>query len=146
MRVYKQTFSDWSCCHSFELKAGESLDGYERLSYHVVWDCQFDNHRNPHVVLQGDKQESITDESYSGVVSLQTIRIMFLLATVNKLQLWAADVENAFLNGITRDKLYIIAGPEFGPEREGKALILYKSMYSAPYYALISINIWQLNY
>ena len=56
---------------------------------------------------------------------------MFLLATVNKLQLWAADVGNAFLNGITHDKLYIIAGPEFGPEREGKALILYKSMYGA---------------
>ena len=56
---------------------------------------------------------------------------MFLLATVNKLQLWAADVGNAFLNGISRDKLYIIAGPEFGPEREGKALILYKSMYGA---------------
>ena len=53
------------------------------------------------------------------------------MATVNKLQLWAADVGNAFLNGITRDKLYIIAGPEFGPEREGKALILYKSMYGA---------------
>ena len=56
---------------------------------------------------------------------------MFLLATVNKLQLWAADVGNAFLNGITRDKLYIIAGPEFGPEREGKALILYQSMIGA---------------
>ena len=25
----------------------------------------------------------------------------------------------------------IIAGPEFGPEREGKPLILYKSMYGA---------------
>ena len=27
--------------------------------------------------------------------------------------------------------MYIIAGPEFGPEREGKALILYNSMYGA---------------
>ena len=27
--------------------------------------------------------------------------------------------------------MYIIAGPEFGPEREGKALILYMSMYGA---------------
>ena len=44
---------------------------------------------------------------------------MFLLATLNKLQLWAADIDNAFLIGIAQDKLYIIAGPEFGPEREG---------------------------
>ena len=47
---------------------------------------------------------------------------------MNSLHLWAADVGNAFLNGITRDKLYIIAGPEFGPERAGKPLILYKSI------------------
>ena len=101
-------------------KPGESLDGYERLPYHVVWDCKFDYRRKARVVLQGDEQEAVTEESYSGVVSLQTVRIMFLLATVNKLQLWAAD---SFLNGVTNDKLYIIAGPEFGPEREGKALI-----------------------
>ena len=50
---------------------------------------------------------------------------------MNKLHLWAADVGNAFLNGITRDKLYIIAGPEFGKELVGKTLILYKSIYGA---------------
>ena len=93
------------------------MDGYERLPYHVVWDCKFDYRRKARVVLQEDKQEAITDESYSGVVSLQTVRIMFLLATVNKLQLWAADVVNAFLNGITHDKWYIIAGPKFGKEK-----------------------------
>ena len=113
------------------LKSGESLEGYERLPYHVVWDCKFDFRRKARIVLQGDKQTAPTDDSYSGVVSLTTVRLMFLLATMNKLHLWAADVGNAFLNGITRDKLYIIAGPEFGPEREGKPLILYKSMYGA---------------
>ena len=44
---------------------------------------------------------------------------MFLLAIMNKFHLWAADIGNAFLNGITRDKLYTIAGPKFGPEQEG---------------------------
>ena len=81
--------------------------------------------------LQGDKQVAPTDDSYSGVVSLTTVCLMFLLATLNKLHLWAADIGNAFLNGVTRDKLYIIAGPEFRPEREGKPLILYKSMQGA---------------
>ena len=40
-------------------KPGESLDGYERLPYHVVWDCKFDYCRKARVVLQGDKQEAI---------------------------------------------------------------------------------------
>ena len=101
-------------------KPGESLEGYERLPYHLVWDCKFDYRRKCRIVLNGDKQYAETDDSYSGVVSLTTVRIMFLLATIGKLQLWAADIGNAFLNGLTRDKLYIVAGPEFGPEREGK--------------------------
>ena len=37
--------------------------GYERLPYHVVWDCKFDDRRKARVVLQGDKQEATTDES-----------------------------------------------------------------------------------
>ncbi len=41
----------------------------------------------------------------------------------------AGDIGNAYLNGQTREKLYIIAGPEFGPELEGKRLIIDKALY-----------------
>ena len=113
------------------LNQGESLDDFQRLPYHMVFDVKFDLRRKARLVVGGDHQTGPKDESYSGVVSLSTIRILFLLVTTNSLHLWAADVGNAFLNGITRDKLYIIAGPEFGPERAGKPLILYKSIYGA---------------
>ena len=93
---------------------GESLDDYQKLPYHMVFDVEIDLRRKARLVVGGDHQTGPKDESYSGVVSLTTIRILFLLATTNSLHLWAADVGNAFLNGITRDKLYIIAGPEFG--------------------------------
>ena len=109
----------------------ETLEGYQKLPCHVVFDVKFDLRRKARLVVGGDHQTGPKDESYSGVVSLTTIRILFLLATINKLHLWAADIENAFLNGITRDKLYIVAGPEFGPERAGKVLVLYESIYGA---------------
>ena len=41
----------------------------------------------------------------------------------------AGDVGNAFLYGKTKEKVYIIAGPEFGPDLEGKTLIIHKSLY-----------------
>ena len=104
---------------------------YQKLPYHMVFDVKFDLRRKARLVEGGNFQEGPKDESYSGVISLTVIRILFLLATINNLQLWAADVGNAFLNGITRDKLYIIAGPEFGPELEGKLLVMYKSIYGA---------------
>ena len=114
----------WSFTEGIRLfKPGESQEGYERLPYHVVWDCKFDFRYKARVVLEGNKQNAPTDDSYSGVVSLTTVWLMFLLAMMNKLHLLAADTGNAFLNGITRDKLYITAGPEFGPEHESKPLI-----------------------
>ena len=113
------------------LGEGESIEDFQRLPYHMVFDVKFDLRRKARLVVGGDHQTGPKDESYSGVVSLTTIRILFLLATINGLHLWAADVGNAFLNGITRDKLYIIAGPEFGPHRSGKPLIMYKSIYGA---------------
>ena len=114
-----------------DLHADEKLTDFQKLPYHMVFDVKFDLRQKARLVVGGDHQTGPKDESYSGVVSLTTIRILFLLATMNKLQLWAADVGNAFLIGITRDKLYIIAGPEFGKDMVGKTLILYKSIYGA---------------
>ena len=108
----------------------DNFEEFQRLPYHMVFNVKFDLRRKARLVVGGDHQTGPKDESYSGVVSLTTIRILFLLATMNKLHLWAADIGNAFLNGITRDKLYIIAGPEFG-SRQGTKLVLYKSIYGA---------------
>ena len=60
-----------------------------------------------------------TEEVYSGVVLMETIRIVFILAALNNLQVCAADISPAFLYGKTREKVYIIAGKEFG-EHQGK--------------------------
>ena len=39
---------------------------------------------------------------------------------MNGLSVCTGDVGNAFLYGIIKEKYYIIAGPEFGPEVQGK--------------------------
>ena len=50
------------------------------------------------------------------------------LAELNGLSLCAADVGNAYLEALTNEKLYIMAGPEFG-ELEGHTLIVHKALY-----------------
>jgi Reverse transcriptase (RNA-dependent DNA polymerase) len=37
------------------------------------------------------------DSVYSGVVSLRGFRLILFLAELNNLQLWATDIENAYL-------------------------------------------------
>ena len=47
---------------------------------------------------------------------------------LNGLSQCAADVGNAYLEAYTKEKLYIEAGPEFGP-LQGHTLIVTKALY-----------------
>ncbi len=50
------------------------------------------------------------------------------LAELNGLKVEAADVGNAYLEAYTKEKLYIIAGSEFG-DRQGHVLVIVKALY-----------------
>lgn len=91
------------------------------------------------------------EESYSSVVSMEAMRLGFMLAKLNGLVACAGDVGNAFLYGKTREKVYIIAGPEFGPKLEGKRLIIDKSLYGlktsgARFHEHLSMQLQKLNF
>ena len=53
---------------------------------------------------------------------------MIFLGKLNHLELWGADIGNAYLEAFTDEKLYIVAGPEF-QELEGYILIFLKALY-----------------
>jgi hypothetical protein len=49
---------------------------------------------------------------------LRGFRIALFLAKLNHLKLWSTDIGNAYLEAYTPEKVYIIAGPEFGTARD----------------------------
>ena len=53
---------------------------------------------------------------------LSNLRLVIFLGKLNILELWGADIGNAYLETFTDEKLYIVAGPEF-QELEGYILI-----------------------
>ncbi len=65
---------------------------------------------------------------YSGVVSLKGFRLVMFLAELNGMEAWATDIRNAYLEAKTKEKLVIIAGPEFG-ELQGYLLRIDKALY-----------------
>jgi hypothetical protein len=66
---------------------------------------------------------------YSGVVYMDTVRIGVFLGELYGLSCRACDIGNAFLYGKTKEKVYIIAGPEFGASLHGKNLIIDTPLY-----------------
>jgi hypothetical protein len=104
--------------------------GYKKVPYHVIFACKVDGRRKARLVIDGNRSPPVHKEDcFAPVVSIEAIRLGFLLAQMHDLKCVAGDVGNAFLTSFTTEKLYIIAGPEFGPEFEGKRLLLEKSVY-----------------
>ena len=113
-----------------KLKPGEVLPTeYKKIPYHIIFDVKFDLRRKARLVAGGNWTDVGKDDVYSGVVGIESVRTGFFLGELNGLTCCAADVGNAFLYGKTREKVYIIAGREFGKELEGCVLIVYKALY-----------------
>ncbi len=63
-----------------------------------------------------------------GVVSLHGIWIVTFIAELNGLDVWQTDIVNAYIKAYTNEKVYFIAGPDFG-ELEGHIFVIRKALY-----------------
>ena len=80
------------------------------------------------LVAGGHLTPDLIDSIYSGVVSTISLRLSIFLAKLNNMKVWGADIGNAYLEATTKEKLYIVPGPEF-EELEGHILVIHKALY-----------------
>ena len=79
------------------------------------------------MVADGHLTKVPVDSVYSGVVSLRGLRLTLFLKELNGMETWAADVGDAYLEAVTDEKVYVVAGPEFG-HLQGHVLVIYKAL------------------
>ena len=102
--------------------------GYHMIKVHLVFAVMFDGRHKARLVVDGHLTPEPIENNYSGVVSLRNLRLVIFLGKLNNLELWGADIVNAYLEAFTDEKLYKVAGPEF-QELEGYILISLKALY-----------------
>lgn len=66
--------------------------------------------------------------TYASVVSCESVLIALPLVSLNGMIVLTADIQNAYLHANCREKIYIIAGKEFGSNC-GKAMIITRAIY-----------------
>ena len=94
----------------------------------MVFDIKMDFTRKARLVAGGHVADPPKSMTYSSVVLRDSIRIVFLVAALNDLDVLAADPRNAYLNAKTKEKVYTTIGEEFGPQYKGcTALIVQAS-------------------
>ncbi len=116
-----QTFKDLG-------KGGKPPEGYRKICIHLVFDVKHNGRHKSRLVADGHLTAVLLNSIYSGVVSLCGICLLVFLAELNDLDVWTTNIGNAYLEAEMQEKVYIIAGPEFG-ELEGHTLIIFKALY-----------------
>jgi Reverse transcriptase (RNA-dependent DNA polymerase) len=112
-----------------QARSNKRLVGYQFINCHMIFDVKMDDLvRKARFVAGGHMTEAPTSITYSSVVSRESVRIALLIASLNDLDVWAADVGNAYLNAPCREKIWTVAGPEFGSD-EGKVMIIKRALY-----------------
>ena len=103
-------------------------DGFQKIRVHFVYAVKHDGRFKARLVADGQLTKEPVESIYSGVVSLRSLRMVVFLSQLNNLEIWGADVGNAYLEAYTDEKLCIMAGPEF-KELQGHLLIMVKALY-----------------
>jgi hypothetical protein len=104
------------------------IDGYTRLRLLFVFDVKHDGRKKLRICIAGNETEIGELNSYAAVARYRSIRLVELLAGKMQKKCTSGDIGNAFLNAKTDEKVYVIAGPEFGA-LEGAILVIDKALY-----------------
>ena len=80
-------------------------EGHTLIRCHFVYDMKVTGLEKGRFVANGNMTETTTENTYSGVVSLRGLRIVFFLAELNDLLLWVTDIGNAYLEAHTKEKI-----------------------------------------
>jgi hypothetical protein len=112
------------------LDSGEDIPtGYQKIPYHMVFDVKYDLRYKARLVAGGNWTVNDKEDIHSGVVHMNTVRIVFFLGDLYGHSCCACDIVNDFLYGKTKEKVYITVVPEFGSNFHSKSLIIDKSLY-----------------
>ena len=103
--------------------------GHKKISVHFVYTVKHNGRHKSRLVAGGHMTATPIDSVYSSIVSLRGVRIIVFLVDLNGLETWVTDIGNAYLESNTAEKVFIIAGPEFGPQLQGHTLVIVKALY-----------------
>jgi hypothetical protein len=105
-----------------------ALHGYQEIKCHIVFDVKMDLTRKARFCANGNETSTPASAVYSSVVSRDSVRLAFLIASLNDLDILATDITNAYLNAPVKEKIWFEGGSECGDDK-GKICVLTRALY-----------------
>ena len=99
--------------------------GHKQIKCHLIFDVKMEDFmHNARLVAGGHMTDTPKCMNYSSVVGRGTVRIALTIVTLNKLQVKAGDVMNAYVTAPCSEDIWCILGAEFGADQRKKAIIV----------------------
>ena len=103
--------------------------GYQEMKCHLTFVIKIEGLvRKARCVAGGHMTETPHQLRYASVVSRESVRIALTIAALNDLEIKCSDVMCAFCQAPTKEKVWTVLGPEFGPDA-GKRAIVVRAAY-----------------
>ena len=110
-------------------KRFDPKDGWQTAPLRMIFDIKSEDRRyKARLVVGGHKVDSSQYNTYSSQVDTLSVLLLFLICKHQKLSLITADVSTAFPTAPTNEKVWCVAGPEFG-DRQGSTVEIKRAMY-----------------
>ena len=109
--------------------------GHEEIGAHVIFDVKISLVRKARLVANGQQVDELSREmTYSSVPSLDSVRLFFLMAALNDLDVLSVDIQNAYLSALIKEKYFIYARAEdgFPPQYVGRPAEIICALYRLP--------------
>ncbi len=115
---------------AFEFRDDDVMPiGHQKIDCHMIFDVKMDLTRKACMVAGGHQTVISKESTFGSVVSCDSVRIAFTIATLNDIDILACDIQNAYLNASTKENVYTIARREFGTEYEGRPVLIVRALY-----------------
>ena len=102
---------------------------YEHINCHLIFDVKMEFCRKARFFAGGHTTNPLAESTYVGVVSRKSVNISFTLAELNELDIFAADIQNAYHTAPCGEMIIITCGPEFESEHKGKNAVVVRALY-----------------
>ena len=99
-----------------KVHAGEELIGYTEIICHMVYDVKMDFTCKARFVAGSHMTEAPDTVTYSSMVSRDSLRIAFLLAELNGLDVMACDIGNVYLIAPCQERVWFQGSAVMGDD------------------------------
>ena len=147
MKNARPAFEVW------EKAADDFPPGYQQIRCHLIFDVKMgENFRRKARFVAGSQTTKVHDTliTYSSVVSGDSVSIALTIAALNGLKVMACDIQNAYFTADCGEKIWTMAGPEFGSEA-GTLFLIKMALYGlksvgAAFRSLLADNLIDMGY